>query len=98
MSLFFFSISRARYNSGRSGDRMKINVKDYKNNDIIRMLREYSNLTQKDLAQKLEKSVRTVQRYEAGDIKIDLKIIREICELCDLMITIESKSIKKKRH
>ncbi len=77
---------------------MKISVKDYKNNDIIRMLREYSNLTQKDLAQKLDKSVRTVQRYEAGDIKIDLKIIREICELCDLMITIESKSPKKKGH
>lgn len=75
---------------------MKINVKDYKNNDIIRMLREYSNMTQKDLAKKLDKSVRTVQRYEAGDINIDLKVVRQICEFCDLMITIESKNKKKK--
>lgn len=77
---------------------MKLNVREYKNNDIIRILREYSNLTQKELAKELNKNVRTIQRYEAGDIKIDFSIIREICELCDLTVTIESKMKKFKEE
>lgn len=74
---------------------MKLNVKDYKDHDIVRILREYSSLTQKELAEKLDKNVRTIQRYEAGDIKIDLNVIREICNLCDLALTIESQKNKK---
>lgn len=74
---------------------MKLNVKEYTNNDIVRFLREYSSMTQKDLAQKLNKNVRTVQRYESGEIKIDFDVIRNICELCDLTLTIESKKNKK---
>jgi len=70
---------------------MKLNVKKYQNNEIIRILREYSNLNQKDFAKKISKNVRTVQRYEAGDSRIDFDMVREICEFCDLTITIESK-------
>ena len=80
---------------------MKLNVKDYANKDIIRFLREYASLTQKELANSLKKNVRTMQRYEAGDIKIDLEVVRSICELCDLSLTIESKTkdkIKKKNE
>ena len=70
---------------------MKLNINDYKNNEVVRILRDYSNLTQKDFAKELNKNVRTLQRYEAGDINIDLELIRKICEICDLTITIESK-------
>lgn len=76
---------------------MKLNVKDYQNHDIIRILREYSNMTQKQLASKLSKHVRTIQRYEAGDIKIDFEVLREICKICDVTLTIESK-IKSKNE
>ncbi len=75
---------------------MKLNVKDYSNGDIIRFLREYASLTQQELADKINKHVRTIQRYEKEDIKIDLNMIREICELCDLNLTIESKMKSKK--
>jgi len=74
---------------------MKLNVKDYQNHDIIRILREYSNMTQKQLAKHLSKHVRTIQRYEAGDIKIDLEVLREICKICDVNLTIESKLKRK---
>lgn len=77
---------------------MKLNVKDYANKDIIRFLREYASLTQKDLANELKKNVRTIQRYEAGDIKIDLDVIRNICELCDVSLTIESKAKDTKKE
>ena len=43
---------------------MKLNLKDYANKDVIKFLREYGSMTQKDLANYLNKSVRTVQRYE----------------------------------
>lgn len=78
-------------------NRMKLNVKDYKNNEIIRILREYSSMTQKELASKLSKNVRTIQRYESGEANINLELVREICALCDLTITIESK-IKQKNQ
>lgn len=74
---------------------MKLDVNNYKNNEVVRILRDYSNLTQKDFAKELKKNVRTLQRYEAGDINIDLELIRKICEICDLTITIESKKKKK---
>lgn len=74
---------------------MKLNVKDYQNHDIIRILREYSNMTQKQLAKHLSKHVRTIQRYETGDIKIDLEVLREICKICDVNLTIESKLKRK---
>jgi ribosome-binding protein aMBF1 (putative translation factor) len=73
---------------------MKLNLKDYANKDIIKFLREYGSMTQKDLANHLKKSVRTVQRYEAGDIGIDLETIRNICKLYDLNLIIESKQKK----
>ncbi len=73
---------------------MKLNLKDYSNSDVIKFLREYGSMTQKDLAKHLKKSVRTVQRYEAGDIQIDLETIRNICELYDLNLIIESKKKK----
>lgn len=77
---------------------MKLNVKEYANNDIVRFLREYSSMTQKDLAQKLKKDVRTIQRYESGEIKIDFDVIRNICELCDVALIIESKANKRTRR
>lgn len=79
-------------------DFMKLNIKGYSNNDIVRFLREYSSLTQKQLADKLNKNVRTIQRYESGDIKIDFDIIRNICEICDLTLTIESKINHKNKN
>lgn len=74
---------------------MKLNLKDYANKDVIKFLREYGSMTQKDLANHLKKSVRTVQRYEKGDIGIDLETIRSICQLNDLNLIIESKSKKE---
>lgn len=74
---------------------MKLNIKDYKNNDIIRILREYSSLTQKEFAKKLKKDIRTIQRYESGEIGIDLDMVRDICKICDLSLTIESSANKK---
>ncbi|MCI8575915.1 MAG: helix-turn-helix transcriptional regulator [Bacilli bacterium] len=73
---------------------MKLNLKDYANKDIIKFLREYGSMTQKDLAHHLKKSTRTVQRYEAGEIGIDLETIRSICQLYDLNLIIESKQKK----
>ena len=74
---------------------IKLNLKDYANKDVIKFLREYGSMTQKDLANYLNKSVRTVQRYEKGDIGIDLETIRSICQLYDLNLIIESKSKKE---
>lgn len=74
---------------------MKVNLKDYSNADVIKFLREYRNMTQKELASILNRNVRTIQRYEAGEINIDLETIKNICKLFDLNLIIESKKQKE---
>lgn len=74
---------------------MKVNLKDYSNADVIKFLREYRNMTQKELASILNRNVRTIQRYEAGEINIDLETIKNICKMFDLNLIIESKKQKE---
>ncbi len=45
---------------------MKFNAKDYSQGDIIRIIRGWSGLTQKDFAKVVGKSKRTIEQYEAG--------------------------------
>ena len=45
---------------------MKIEFSEYDPKDIIRIIREWTELTQKDFGKSINKSERTIQDYEAG--------------------------------
>lgn len=49
----------------------------------IKMLRKSKGLNQSELAQLLGKSLRTVQKYETGEIEISIAVVNQIAELLE---------------
>lgn len=59
---------------------MRIKLKDYKNNEIIRIIREWTDLTQEEFGRKIGKSAQTIADYESGKTTYNMKLLRLICE------------------
>ena len=70
---------------------MKIIANNYQPKEIIKIIREWSELTQKDFAKTINKSKDTIQSYELGRNKIKLDTFMEIAKKQNLIITIERK-------
>lgn len=47
----------------------------------LRTLRQNNNLTLKDVASKIDKTIKTVQLYETGTITISLDVFVALCTL-----------------
>ena len=47
----------------------------------IAEIRKYNRINQSDLADKIGKSLRTVQKYESGEIDIPLSTLGEVAEI-----------------
>ena len=76
---------------------MKVLIKDYDAKDIIRFIREYVGLTQKEFSKKINKSYAWVQSVELGRLNYKFDDLIKICTLFDLNIIIESNE-KNKIH
>ena len=74
---------------------MKLRVKDYKTNEIVKFIRQGANLTQQELAKKVKISKSSIEKYEYGTVNFTFETFVKILEACELDITIES---KKNRH
>jgi len=70
---------------------MKLKLNDYSDGEILRILREWDNLTQKELAIKIGKDRRSVYDYEAGNYTYNMITLRKIAKELNLEITIEKK-------
>lgn len=70
---------------------MKIIANDYEEKDIIRILREWSELNQSDFASSIGKSTITVQSYERGIRKYKFQTLLQIAKKYNYVITIEKK-------
>lgn len=69
--------------------RMKLN--DYNKGDLVKFVRQWTGLTQKDFAKKVGKSKRTIEQYEAGLVNYKINFIEKMMKEFDLVITIEKK-------
>ena len=49
----------------------------------IKQLRKRKGLNQSELAQMLKKSLRTVQKYETGEIEVSIAVVNQIADLLD---------------
>lgn len=72
---------------------MEIKAEDYKTSEIIKMIREWTELSQKEFATSIHKSLSTVQSYETGRRKYTFDTLLQIAKTYDIEIT-----IKKKKH
>ncbi len=71
---------------------MKIIANNYEPKEILKIIREWSEMTQADFAKKINRSKDTVQSYELGRNKMSLDKFLEVAKGEDLIITIEKKS------
>mgnify|MGYP004504787929 FL=1 len=70
---------------------MKIIANNYKPNEIIKIIREWSEKTQQEFAENLGKNKNTIQSWELGRNKMTLNTLMEIAKKENLIITIERK-------
>ncbi len=70
---------------------MKINANNYKANEIIKFIREYTGLTQEEFGKKIKRSRNAIQFYEYGQRNYDLELLLEIAKKFDLEIIIQNK-------
>ena len=70
---------------------MKITAKNYRANEIFKMIREYTGKTQKEFGESIDRTKTTIQYYEYGQRNYDFELLLEIAKKENLIITIESK-------
>ena len=70
---------------------MKIKLNEYDRGTFIKVLREWTGLTQKEFAKVLKKSERSIQGYEAGTINYNINTIEEIAKKFNITIIAEKK-------
>ena len=70
---------------------MEINLSNYDNKDIIKILREWTELTQKEFAESIGLKERTNRSYEAGDTIYNINTLRKISKVHKIKIIFEKK-------
>lgn len=70
---------------------MKIICNDFKANEIIKMIRENMEMTQKEFGKFINRSDKCVQYYEYGLRNYDFEMLLDISKRSNLKITIETK-------
>ena len=68
---------------------MKIEFSEYDPKDIIRIIREWTELTQKDFGKTIHRSEKGIQAFELGTRNYDMKTLIQIANTHGLKITIE---------
>lgn len=70
---------------------MKFIANNYEPKEIIKIIREWTELTQEQFGETIKRSKDTIQSYELGRNKITLDKFMEIAKKYNLVITIEKK-------
>lgn len=70
---------------------MRLKLNDYSDGEILKMIREWRNLSQEELAKKIKKNRRTIYDYEAGNYTYNMQTLRKIAKELNLNIIIETK-------
>ncbi len=70
---------------------MKVNLKDYGRGAFIKIIREWTGLTQKEFGKQIGRSERTIQEYEAGTTNYNINTLEKIIEKFNISIIAEKK-------
>lgn len=70
---------------------MELRVKDYKNGEILKIIREWNNISQEQLGNLIGKDKKTIYNYEAENFTYNMTTLRKIAEKLDLEIIIRKK-------
>lgn len=70
---------------------MKLNLCDYEPKDVIRIIREWTELTQKEFGKSINKAERTIQDYESGACRYYIDTLYDIAKVHNIEIIISKK-------
>ncbi len=70
---------------------MRLNVNDYKPNELFKILRQNLDLTQEQLAKEIKISKSSVGKYEYGTVNYTFETLLKIAKKYNLNIVIENK-------
>jgi DNA-binding XRE family transcriptional regulator len=70
---------------------LKIKANDYRPNEIIKIVREWTGLTQEQFGKAIHRSKHTVQSMELGRNNIYLHTLLELADQYGLTVTIEKR-------
>lgn len=70
---------------------MKITANDYKAKEVIKILREWSELKQSDFGKRIGVSGMTIQGYERGTRRYTFETFKKIAKEYGYTVTIEKK-------
>lgn len=70
---------------------MQLRANDYKTKDIARIIREWTELSQKDFANTLHKSKRTIEAWEYGETTMNLRTFLEIAKKHNIEVILRKK-------
>ena len=70
---------------------MKIIANDYEAKDIIKIIREWTELTQKDFAETINRTRNSIQKLESGERGYTMATLLDIAKKHNITITIEKK-------
>lgn len=70
---------------------MKIKANDYTKGEIIKILREWTGLTQNQFAKSINKSTPSIQAYELDKVNYGVETLLKIAKKHGITITMEKK-------
>lgn len=70
---------------------MIVKFNDYEPNEIIRFIRQSTELTQKEFGKSIGKSERAIQNYESGRRTYNSELLKLICQKHNVEIIIKKR-------
>ena len=70
---------------------MRLVYNDFEPNEVIRIIREWTGLSQTDFGKRIGKSLRTIQDYESGKTRYNSITLKKICKEFKVQIVITKK-------
>lgn len=70
---------------------MQMRANDYKPKEIVKIIREWTDLTQNDFAKAIHRSRKTIEGYEYGTINVSLATFLKICKTHNIEVIIRKK-------
>jgi len=70
---------------------MKIQANDYKANEVMKIIREWTTLSQQKFAKEVGRSRNSINNIENDRNRIFLNDFLDICDKFDIVVTLEKK-------
>ena len=76
------------------GDKVKLQATEYSTEEILKIMREWTGLTQKEFGKKISRSERSIQSLESGERHCTVDTLLQIARTHNMKIVISKDTSK----